>query len=345
MTVSALAQLREQIDIRDQARAAEQAKQNAAQRQDFLDTVTKILGPGVAGELNTELSPQYMKVILHYRGHSWQVECRDINRQNAGILPARVAKWTRETDEKIATFEAEQEVARAKLPEIIAGCGSPYTLNAQRKEAEKYHLLDDPGIKAALDTRQIVLERAAADAEAREQAAEQSKLQELIDKANAATGPDDLYDLKSHRLRGNPEARAAIAAAKERVKQAEAKREAKRDAAEQAAFYPFRVYRVHYGVAVVDDDGGVYADTDTIYSATVEPDIDGFYHPLNGSPVLLRHIVKIEKLDIIAAEDMRSAHIGQHQETEWGGIRVPSPGCERLATVTVTATVGGKRGG
>ena len=122
--MTALAQLREQVDAQDRQRAAERAKREEAERQNFLNEVIKALGADVAEELGPELDPQHMKVILHYRGHNWRVERRDIERRMAQVLPARVAKWASEMDEKIATFEVEQEEIRAELPEIIADCES-----------------------------------------------------------------------------------------------------------------------------------------------------------------------------------------------------------------------------
>lgn len=344
--MSALAQLRKQVDAQDQRRADERAKKESARRRDFLNEVERILGTDIVKELDFELDPdKYMAVLLHYRGHRYSVESRDTDRQHASLLPTKVVRWTHKVDKKVATFQAKRETVHANLPTDIANTWSLHALDSKRKEVSKYNLLDDPEVKAALDTREAELERAATEKEANEQATERGKIQELIAKANTATEHGDLWDLQNHRLRDRKDARAAINAARKRIEQAEAERKEKLAQAAQAAedaFYPFRCYRVHYSIAVVDDDGGVYADTDSIYSATVEPDTGRFYHPLpdGRAHVMLKHVVKIEKLDIVAFSNMRDMFIGHAQTTEWGTIRVPPPECERLQPAPATVAGG-----
>jgi len=112
-------------------------------------------------------------------------------------------------------------------------------------------------------------------------------------------------------------------------------RERRRAQTEQAAFFPFVVYRVEYGVVAESDDEDEpqrYVDTKTFDCLAERPDTGGYFLTLSGRTFKPAHIVGIERLTVKTIIELKAMPWARsyRSETEHGYVYVPPERAERV---------------
>jgi hypothetical protein len=102
-------------------------------------------------------------------------------------------------------------------------------------------------------------------------------------------------------------------------------REALREAEQKRRMFPFKWYKMWYGIVANSDDGEKFVSEECIRVLKDAPDVDGYYTTLNGFKVKPLHMTRIDRMSTDAVESWMP-----QVETEFGLVRVPPEGAERV---------------
>lgn len=334
--MSALQRLREQVEKeRAQRRAAEEASRQQALQQ-FQEWVVETLGEDVLEEFQAEFEVvtggtcARLAVTLHYCGHQQTFFAATPER-----LREQVVEWTERVDDREQERARERTEVRKEILSTLLQT-EKYDLDhlsLLRYKAERCDLLGDPEVAAALNTAQKRLEEAVARAEEERRQAMEAEIAKLLGQLGSVQNWSEWRALRNRIDYSDPyiysdsRIREALEEVRERLEAQDEERERRRLEAQAQAFYPFRYYRVHYGV-VAFDDGERYLDIGYFGCLRPEPNEDGWWYPVDDYPVRVANLIKVERIEVREPDEMPCWC--PRQDTEWGEILVPPAEAERL---------------
>ena len=312
---STLEQLKQDVAARrkqvaDSARVQRQIDQERSLAE-FRAKIESVLLPvALLDELQAEFTTcnGHSTLIVHYRGATEKYT----NRLSLDV--ATVVDWTTRVDCDIAEDKRKRATAHARIAGEIPQADSLRALQHLRTDVKNLQFND---LTQALDAKEAEL-----------QATREAEIAKAVAQVEAAT-ENGAIDNAEWNYASEPRVTEAVQAARERLHQATVEREERRAQAEQDAFWPFRVWRLEYGI-VVGEDGTHTVETDTTYVTAPEPDEAGCFLNPYGVTIHIYHPVCAQMIDVYDFEDMERVGCCHRVNTPDGWIHVPPAACQRL---------------
>ena len=314
-----LQQLRDERTARLEAEAKDQAVCRERERTQALadfraDIEVKRLPVALLDELKAEfaydISARRPILTLHYQDETSPLL------YSKDITVGAVVDWTSKVDAQIQARERKRAAKRAEFANTIPEITSLRALRATRNAVESYRFTDADDLTQALNAREAEL-----------QAAYDAEIAQVVAQVEAATDDDTLDDAEWN-YPNEPRVLEVTQAARQRLHQIAVEHQQHRAQAEQAEFWPFRVWRLHYAIVASDDDTQV--ETDTTYVTTPEPDESGCFLNPYGVALHIYHPVYAQMVDVHTFEDMERVDCYHRVSTPDGWIHVPPTCCQGL---------------
>lgn len=246
----------------------------------------------------------------------------------AGEEVRQVLKWTEEVDEWLV----EREEQRRLVLEWLGRCGGEWN-DLMDAVVKKYELEEFSEVETALVAAQEEADKRLAAVERLEAVAREQRRVSLLGEVEACTTWEEFREVIDSSLgwefRGDAKVTRAYEVVKRRLRIADEEREERRLAAEAEGFYPFRYYKVVYGVMAGAECGEqCIVDVESFASLSAEPGEAGWWVTVWGQRVWVAHLVMLREMLVERVEDL-PAWCSQ-METAWGSIQVVPEGAERL---------------
>lgn len=337
--MSALADLRSVV-AEQKRRKEEELEAYAQQKQrekfeQFKREVNGRCSPELLLELQAEFhdaNPPYLTLTYRGHSHSW-----DLGDSFISTLPHSIVGWVNQVDGLIAEEERIRLEIKESVVQTLDNAQSAYQVEVVKETIEKYRLMEFPTVYEAMQaTMERVEEIYQQEHDAACKAIE-ALLDEVLEMQLEVGWASRLENIErdlghmDYNLLGQAlvdEILDAIEATRERLNKEYEQREARRIQAQAEAFYPFYFYRIHYALVVLEDDEQ-YVGTHSIHSLSPDPDEDGWYTDVQyNQRQRLKHVCRVEQFSISEPDNI--LFWCPTRETEWGTIRIPPPGAERV---------------
>ncbi len=321
--MNAIEALREQVRVKEEARVERGREKEAQLIAEMRERWVAELSEEVLEELGAELGVGTVR--LHYRG-----------REYTGLYPkgarVKVLDWI----EKVDRWHEKREKERVLIVPKLEECQSDYEIRQlERREIKKYQLMDFEDVRRVLEAARARIAEREAEETRRGVEEREERRKMLLNKVRAAASWAEWREIQDTGLRirkflSDDEFGQALEELEKRLVAADEEREALREQAESKVFWPFRYYKVTYGVIAEDEDAGGerYVDTVVFCSLSDGPGKDGWWVTVGGNMIRPVHVVMVEMEPVLVAEDL--PYWCPRRDTKWGEIRVPPENAERV---------------